>query len=402
MLTLQRQNTEISFKNLDTELQSINENDTEQTVMQKILNKNKKKSANSNHAKDEIDKHFQDFLKFRKHDDYIEYKLSYMEAKAYFKSMDSEKSLINIADNIKKVGNRVQANSKLSNSALNPSSFKLPTKGQQNPLMSKRNSMVKFITKPNTIELSSLDKNYYNWKSLKNHFVDVYKRSMGSITDGKTTTNKTLEFPTFGGSMREGTETSFSRIKLIDKSKRKSTINSLRRTSKIFAIKNNGLAGTTETNSFQNISFLEINFPDEVADLNAEINSKDTISLQNKNELFLPKIVDNKVSFNNDNNNNILVLKLEDAYDNRTVDNEIVEDNDDKTSKSSFCLVSHIPVFEQDEFKNSIDDVRLVNEDEVFKDDRKSTSKSLLSSRYERTKEWIESHEYFFDNIHTE
>ena len=47
----------------------------------------------------------------------------------------------------------------------------------------------------------------------------------------------------------------------------------------------------------------------------------------------------------------IVVLKLEDVYENRTVDNEIVNDNDDKTSKTSFCLLSHIPVFEQDEFK---------------------------------------------------
>ena len=145
-----------------------------------------------------------------------------------------------------------------------------------------------------------------------------------------------------------------------------------------------------------NFSYPDLNLPEQTDELNMGM---DANSVQNKNDLFLPKIVDNKVSFNNENN--VFVLKAEDIFENRTAENNDnnIEDNDEKSSKSSFCLASNIPVFEQDEFKNSIDDARIVNEDEIFKDDRKITAKSLLSSRHERTKEWIESHEYFFDNI---
>jgi hypothetical protein len=390
MLALHRLNTDISFKNLDSELQSINEDDTEQTVMQQILSKHKKKSANSNHAKDEIDKHFQDFLKFRKHDDYIEYKLSYMEAKAYFKNMNNEKPLTNVTDNKKLLLIRGQNNSKFGNNAFNPLSFKLPSKSVENPFV-KKNSLIILNTRQNNLELGSLDKNYYNWKSLKTQLVDSYKRV--SLTDAK----KAIELP--GGSVRECTEVSFSKIKLIDKTKKKSSVASLRRSSRIPAIKNNGLlVSVPETNSFQNFSFTDFNLPEQTEGFNTGI-EKDTMSIQTKTDPFLPKIVENKVSFNNENN--VFVLKVEDIFDMNTADNNdnVFEENEDKSSKSSFCLASNIPVFEQDEFKNSIDDARIVNEDEIFKDDRKSTAKSLLSSRYERTKEWIESHEYFFSNI---
>ena len=395
MLALYRLNTDVSFKNMDSELHAINENDTEQTVLEQISNRNvnvKKKSAKSNHAKDEIDIHFQDFLKFRKHNDYNDYKLSYMEAKAYFKNDTNEKT------------NDKKAKIKFGNLALNASSFNLPLKCEPNneiPLISKRNNFKN--NRSQSIELSPLDKHYYNWKTLKNQFSNAFKRSLGPSTDSKPTVYRVNDISQSIGNFKEGTENSFSQIKLIDKSKKKLTINTLRRASKIKAIKDNQF-NFGDSNSFQNISILDVNtlnLPDHMVDLNIatlDIASKD-LTLQNKSrEHILPKIVDSKrTSFNNLNlNAHFLNLKLEDLQSNENKEDEDFPNNA-HDGESSFQLASDIPVFEQDEFKNSADDIRGPNDDEFLNEDRKNPLKMHLSN--ERTKEWIESHEYFFSNI---
>lgn len=334
----------------------------------------------------EIDKYFKEYLKCRKHNDYIEYKLSSIEKKPASKIAFNEPTALNDKrtmiqyNNIKDqttaplymVNSRINL-PYLDNTMIEEMAFKsLVSKTPIKKELQQRSSMKNyyepiFLLRKSENKENILIKNRSNsYDQLRNNEPDYPIYQQEEILKSKTNDNQ-IEINNIDNSSLQ--------IKLINNSNNKSQINSLRKSSKIKAIKMHHVSSESH---------------DYVGNVVSNGNSHDGNSFgkkEEKNEV--------KIKIDSQSNKETFYDQANTADFNKTSKTNAQETSycQNSSKDSSSNLASNIPILEP-ELLDSLDELQ-IGEDTSTNQKRNSIR---LRISFNKTKSWIEGHQYFFND----
>lgn len=336
-----------------------NLNESDLSILEAKLKQEKLTSGNS------VDNYFQKYLEFRQHDDYDEFKESTLVTKRFNSNqMKSAFKHIGVSELKQLLLNTQQLSYKSAPPAMSTRNTENITKQLKNidEWTQQNHNQIKirhFLNtnlryKPKENAFSVAEKIYFDLNSIKELDTKIEKKE--KLTKFAQQ-NQSIDPLTLSQQQSKPRH-----IRLVNKTNRKSSINLLRKQSKIKAIKFSNTTNFADTSKsiFNDESILKVNEKNQAQN---ESNTRDNTEIRN------------------------IEAKIEKTED------------DSKEDETSFKLKSSIPYEETEDNCNTHDIARDTNNE--FLDTKSFKQKQMMSS-LGKTKEWIENHLFFFLNPNLE